>query len=140
MTSVNASGIEWEGKGGIRMPSELSWESDCPMMVRITFGFPALNDSIEWVFGRDLLIVPLTTNETTGDGDLRVEVLGDDITLYLKSPFGEARLTTRRDAVHEFVKQTLNFVPQDEESERLPLSDMHLSQVMTVWEHTHGRD
>lgn len=136
MTSVVSAGIEWEAHGGMRFPSEITWDSSCPMMVKIVFTWA--ESEIEWVFGRDLLIGPLLTSEATGDGDVRVTVLGDELSLYLTSPFGEVRLTAARKSVHDFITTTLNFVPQDRETEHLPLDNDTLAQIVLSWSENRG--
>src|SRR5215207_1726468 len=107
LPSVVTSEVELQlvvpGDAMLPVPAHLTYDTCDPYAVRATF--LAGEDSVEWVFARDLLAAGM--EQPTGDGDVRVWPTGPDIVLIaLASPDGRAVLAARSSEVGGFVSRT----------------------------------
>lgn len=90
----------------------------------VTVLFCTEDQSVQWVFARDLLADGLV--EDTGDGDVHVWPLAEDsgiqsIGVELDSPDGVVELTARRRDITRFLDATYRLVPRGAESAHLDI-------------------
>jgi hypothetical protein len=94
------------------VPAHLAYDTTDPYAVRATF--LAGEDSVEWVFARDLLASGI--NGPVGDGDVHVWPRGPEVVLIaLTSPDGRAVLAAPMAAVAGFVARTYELVAAGDE-------------------------
>jgi Streptomyces sporulation and cell division protein, SsgA len=95
------------------VPAHLAYDTSDPYAVRATF--LAGEDSVEWVFARDLLAAGV--NRPVGDGDVHVWPRGPEVVLIaLSSPDGKAVLAAPMAKVAGFVARTYELVAAGDES------------------------
>lgn len=95
-----------------------------PFAVTITFVTP--EGDLPWTFSRDLLVHGLT--DPSGQGDVHVCPSIDDqgravVIIELSSPDGHLVTQVRTDDMYQFVNETLEVVPEGEESHYLDLDE-----------------
>jgi hypothetical protein len=107
--------------GGPCLPvlAGLRYQADDPWAVRVTFRTGGEDDSIEWLFARQLLTDGIRA--AAGEGDVRVwpsTVEGERVVnLAMASPSGSALFEIDRDDLVEFLQQTYLAVPTGAEGQ-----------------------
>lgn len=73
----------------------VTWDETDPMAIQMSFIPDGHLDSIDWVFGRDLLMEAFaSTDQWVGEGDITLRALfTGQIMVHLVSPEGAARVT-----------------------------------------------
>ena len=109
-----------------------SYTATDPYAVTVTF--LTHEGELPWTFSRDLLAQGLTA--PNGDGDVHVCPSINDrgravVIIELSSPDGHLVTEARTDEVYAFVQQTLEVVPQGEESQHLHIDAM-IEQLLAV--------
>jgi Streptomyces sporulation and cell division protein, SsgA len=98
--------------------ASLSYDGDDPYAVRMAFHV-GLEEPVEWIFARDLLIAG--THQLTGDGDIQVwpaDGTGSEVlNIALSSPFGQALFEAPAAAVADFLERTYKLVPEGREGD-----------------------
>ena len=105
----------------VPVTASLFYTCNDPYAVRMTFhGGP--DETVEWIFARDLLAAGLT--EPAGAGDVRAwpSPAGDGggvpvLNIVLSSPFGEAHFEAPTTAMAAFLRRTYDAVPAGREGE-----------------------
>ena len=97
-----------------------TYSSDQPFTVRAVFHVE--NADVTWVFARELLLDGLMVD--SGVGDVRIRPLtttsGEEhVVIDLRSPSGHVTLLADRDAIADFVRETLALVPPGEEAHHI---------------------
>ncbi|MFF8971575.1 SsgA family sporulation/cell division regulator [Streptomyces sp. NPDC014995] len=109
---------------GIPVPARLSYRSDDPFAVRVTFHIDS-GHPVDWTFARDLLVEGVF--RPCGQGDVRVwprKVNGRGVVLMaLSSPGGDALLEAPAAQVSSWLERTLRVVPPGTEGARLGIDD-----------------
>lgn len=94
------------------VPAHLAYDTSDPYAVRATF--LAGEDSVEWVFARELLAAGV--DQPVGDGDVHVWPRSPDVVLIaLTSPDGKAVLAAPMAEVAGFVARTYELVAAGDE-------------------------
>lgn len=96
------------GPADVAVDALLEYTSLDPFAVRMVFSVDD-TPSVEWVFGRDLLVAGLVG--PSGHGDVKVFPSRDGLVIELSSPAGAAQLRADRDVMVRFVQDMLNVVP-----------------------------
>ncbi|MYX96480.1 SsgA family sporulation/cell division regulator [Streptomyces sp. SID486] len=108
----------------VPVPARLSYRSDDPYAVHITFHINS-EQPVHWTFARDLLVEGVF--RPCGHGDVRVwptKVNGRGVVLMaLSSPDGDALLQAPVPQVSAWLERTLRVVPPGAEGGRLGLDD-----------------
>ena len=111
---------------GIDLPARLRYEAADPYAVRLIFGLGATEETVEWVFARELLSGGMTG--PTGGGDVRIApgTIEDpdsrtELTVALSSPSGSAMLSVPRALATNFLLATYELVWPGCESQHLDL-------------------
>ncbi|MFJ8003545.1 SsgA family sporulation/cell division regulator [Streptomyces fagopyri] len=108
----------------IPVPARLSYRSDDPYAVRITFHIGS-DHPVSWTFARELLVEGVF--RPCGHGDVRVwptKVGGRGVVLMaLTSPDGDALLEAPAEQVSAWLERTLRAVPPGSEGEQLGIDD-----------------
>lgn len=106
---------------GLEVPARLHYRAADPYAVSLTFGLGPLDETVEWVFARELLVTGLS--RPIGEGDVRVwpDRNGSDatISLQLSSPSGCATLAVPRSSTVDFLLSTYELVGLGRETEHL---------------------
>ncbi|KUN01453.1 sporulation protein SsgA [Streptomyces yokosukanensis] len=109
---------------GIPVPARLSYRSDDPYAVHITFHINS-QSPVNWTFARDLLVEGVF--RPCGHGDVRVwptKVDGRSVVLMaLSSPDGDALLEAPIPQVSAWLERTLRAVPPGTEGGQLGIDD-----------------
>ncbi|MFI6011475.1 SsgA family sporulation/cell division regulator [Streptomyces sp. NPDC051243] len=109
---------------GVAVPARLSYHSDDPYAVHITFHINSENP-VYWTFSRDLLVEGVF--RPCGHGDVRVwptKVEGRGVVLMaLSSPDGDALLEAPAAPLSAWLERTLRVVPPGTEGEQLGIDD-----------------
>ncbi|WP_066943537.1 SsgA family sporulation/cell division regulator [Streptomyces lushanensis] len=109
---------------GIPVPARLTYRTDDPYAVHITFHIGS-ETPVEWTFARELLVEGVF--RPCGHGDVRIwptKVAGRGVLcVALSSPDGDALLEAPSAAVSAWVERTLRIVPPGTESGRLGIDD-----------------
>ena len=109
---------------GIPVPARLSYRTDDPYAVHITFHINS-DRPVHWTFARELLVEGVF--RPCGGGDVRVwpaKVSGRGVVLMaLSSPGGDALLEAPAAAVSAWLERTLRIVPPGSEFEMLRIDD-----------------
>lgn len=108
---------------------DLCYNSRDPFAVQASFRTG--QNTVEWVFARDLLNEGLHT--AVGTGDVRVRPATDDpqrVELELNSPSGYALFTTSAPAMRDFLRRTFRAVPAGSEYTWLDL-DLALADLLS---------
>lgn len=109
---------------GIPVPARLTYRTDDPYAVHITFHISSDNP-VKWTFARELLVEGVF--RPCGHGDVRIWPtkvgVRTVLCVALSSPDGEALLEAPGAAVSAWLERTLRIVPPGTESERLGLDD-----------------
>lgn len=104
----------------VRVPARLSYRSDDPYAVHITFHIGSAHP-VNWTFARELLIEGVF--RPCGHGDVRVwprKVAGRSVLLMaLSSPDGDALVEAPAAQVSVWLERTLRAVPPGSEAEQL---------------------
>lgn len=104
----------------IPVPARLSYRTDDPYAVRITFHINS-DHPVNWTFARELLVEGMF--RPSGHGDVRVwptKVEGRSVVLMaLSSPDGDALLEAPSAQVAAWLERTLRVVPPGSEAEQL---------------------
>jgi hypothetical protein len=116
----------------VHLSVALWYETGDPYVVRAAFHPVGRSESVDWVFGRDLLAQALSG--PAGEGDVRMwpaagAAADDVLCLALSSPSGSALLELSASSVELFLRQTHSVVPPGAESEHLDL-DAELAQLL----------
>jgi hypothetical protein len=115
------------GAAMLPVPAHLAYDASDPYAVRATF--LAGDDSVEWVFARDLLASGVS--RPTGDGDVHVSPDGPEVILIsLASPDGRAVLAAPSAEVSGFVARTYELVPPGDEWRHVDV-DAAISRLLT---------
>ncbi|MGN9756268.1 SsgA family sporulation/cell division regulator [Streptomyces sp. SD31] len=108
----------------IPVPARLSYHSDDPYAVHVTFHINS-EQPVYWTFSRDLLVEGVF--RPCGHGDVRVwptKVEGRGVVLMgLSSPDGDALLEAPAAQVSAWLERTLRVVPPGTEGEQLGIDD-----------------
>lgn len=108
----------------VAVPARLSYHSDDPYAVHITFHINS-EQPVYWTFSRDLLVEGVF--RPCGHGDVRVwptKVDGRSVVLMaLSSPDGDALLEGPAAQVSAWLERTLRVVPPGTEGEQLGIDD-----------------
>ncbi|MGP4000552.1 SsgA family sporulation/cell division regulator [Streptomyces sp. 8N706] len=108
----------------ISVPARLTYRTDDPYAVRITFHIGS-DSPVTWAFARDLLVEGVF--RLSGHGDVRIWPAKVDgrsvICLVLSSPDGDAMLEAPAAAVSAWLERTMRLVPPEAEQERLAIDD-----------------
>ncbi|GHD99584.1 SsgA family sporulation/cell division regulator [Streptomyces alanosinicus] len=109
---------------GIAVPARLSYRSDDPYAVHITFHINS-ESPVNWTFARELLVEGVF--RPCGHGDVRVwptKVDGRSVVLMaLSSPDGDALLEAPVPQVSAWLERTLRAVPPGTEGGQLGIDD-----------------
>lgn len=109
--------------GGVPLTASLYYRGDDPYAIRMAFHV-GLDDPIEWIFARDLLVSGL--DHPSGEGDVRVwpgaGASRDVLNIALSSPFGQAQFEAPLAAVTRFLLRTFEVVPPGREEEFVDLA------------------
>ncbi|MFJ9029257.1 SsgA family sporulation/cell division regulator [Streptomyces sp. NPDC102274] len=109
---------------GIPVPARLTYRTDDPYAVHITFHIGS-DKPVEWTFARELLVEGVF--RPCGQGDVRIwptKVGGRTVLcVALSSPDGDALLEAPCAAVSAWLERTMRIVPPGTESEQLGLDD-----------------
>ncbi|MEV6289841.1 SsgA family sporulation/cell division regulator [Streptomyces sp. NPDC051896] len=109
---------------GIPVPARLSYRSDDPYAVHITFHINS-RSPVGWTFARELLVEGVF--RPCGQGDVRVwptKVEGRGVVLMaLSSPDGDALLEAPVPQVSAWLERTLRAVPPGTEGGQLGIDD-----------------
>ena len=115
---------------GIPVPARLTYRTDDPYAVHITFHIGSDNP-VKWAFARELLVEGVF--RPSGYGDVRIRPAkvedgddGDDdgvVLIALSSPDGDALLEASPAVVSGWLERTLRAVPQGSESEQIDIDD-----------------
>ena len=109
---------------GIPVPARLSYRSDDPYAVHITFHINS-DSPVSWTFARDLLVEGVF--RPCGQGDVRVwptKAEGRSVVLMaLSSPDGDALLEAPVPQVSAWLERTLRAVPPGTEGGQLGIDD-----------------
>ncbi|MDX3849109.1 SsgA family sporulation/cell division regulator [Streptomyces sp. AK02-01A] len=109
---------------GIPVPARLTYRTDDPYAVHITFHIGSAN-AVDWTFARELLIEGLF--RPCGTGDVRIWPTKIDgrgvLCVTLSSPDGDALLEAPCAAVFAWAEQTLRIVPPGTEAGRLRIDE-----------------
>ncbi|MGW1910614.1 SsgA family sporulation/cell division regulator [Streptomyces sp. NPDC002076] len=109
---------------GIPVPARLSYRSDDPYAVHITFHINS-ESPVDWTFARDLLVEGVF--RPCGQGDVRVwptKVEGRSVVLLaLSAPDGDALLQAPVPQVSAWLERTLRAVPPGTEGGQLGIDD-----------------
>ncbi|MEV6051100.1 SsgA family sporulation/cell division regulator [Streptomyces sp. NPDC052107] len=109
---------------GIPVPARLSYRSDDPYAVHITFHINS-ESPVDWTFARELLVEGVF--RPCGQGDVRVwptKVQGRSVVLMaLSSPDGDALLEAPVPQVSAWLERTLRAVPPGTEGGQLGIDD-----------------
>jgi hypothetical protein len=113
-----------------RVPARLSYRSWDPYSVHITF-YVEKDDSVSWVFARELLAEGLVRPCGIGDVRIRPGDAGQSglLLLELSSPYGQALLTVPVDVVTPWLGRTYHLVPAGFEGAAFDL-DSELSWLL----------
>jgi len=108
-------------QASVPIAASLLYTGDDPYAVRMAFHAGA-DETVEWIFARDLLTVGLT--ELAGAGDVRAWPSlsgegGDEpvLNIILSSPFGEAHFEAPMTAMGEFLRRTYDAIPAGREGD-----------------------
>ncbi|MGW0755653.1 SsgA family sporulation/cell division regulator [Streptomyces sp. NPDC002814] len=108
----------------IPVPARLSFRSDDPYAVRISFHITS-DAPVHWTFARELLVEGVF--RPCGHGDVRVwptKAEGRSVVLMaLSSPDGDALLQAPAAQVSAWLERTLRVVPPGTEGEQLGIDD-----------------
>jgi hypothetical protein len=108
----------------VAVPARLSYRSDDPCAVHITFHIDS-DSPVHWTFARDLLVEGVF--RPCGHGDVRVwptKAEGRSVVLMaLSSPDGDALLEAPAAQVSAWLERTLRVVPPGTEGEQLGIDD-----------------
>jgi hypothetical protein len=106
----------------LSVPASLRYVPSDPYAVHVTFHAGG-DETIEWVFARDLLGAGL--HQRTGDGDVAVWPVGrsqaDTVCIELSSPSGRAVFEASLDDIVDFVSRSYDAVPPGQEGQQLDL-------------------
>ncbi|MFF3750018.1 SsgA family sporulation/cell division regulator [Streptomyces sp. NPDC002018] len=109
---------------GIPVPARLTYRTDDPYAVHITFHI-GTETPVEWTFARELLVEGVF--RPCGNGDVRIwpaKVDGRAVLCFaLSSPDGDALLEAPTSAVSAWVERTLRIVPPGTEGGQLGIDD-----------------
>jgi hypothetical protein len=109
---------------GVPVPARLSYRSDDPYAVHITFHINS-DRPVHWTFARDLLVEGVF--RPSGQGDVRVwptKAEGRSVVLMaLSSPDGDALLQAPVPQVSAWLERTLRAVPPGTEGGQLGIDD-----------------
>ncbi|MFD5031862.1 SsgA family sporulation/cell division regulator [Streptomyces sp. NPDC058220] len=109
---------------GIPVPARLTYRTDEPFAVQITFHIRS-ETPVKWTFARELLVEGAF--RPCGQGDVRIwptQVGGRKVLcIALSSPDGDALLEAPSATVFSWVERTLRVVPAGTETERLGIDD-----------------
>lgn len=119
---------------GIPVPARLTYRTDDPYAVHITFHIGSDNP-VKWAFARELLVEGVF--RPSGYGDVRIrpakvedrddadpDADADSVVLIaLSSPDGDALLEAPPAVVSGWLERTLRAVPQGSESEHIDIDD-----------------
>ncbi|WP_430379460.1 SsgA family sporulation/cell division regulator [Streptomyces sp. B1-3] len=115
----------------IPVPARLSYRSDDPFAVHVTFHIGS-DHPVHWTFARELLVEGVF--RPCGHGDVRVwptKAGGRSLVLMaLSSPDGDALLEAPAAQVSAWLERTLRAVPPGTEGEQLGLDDA-LAELLT---------
>jgi hypothetical protein len=115
---------------GIPVPALLSYHTDDPYAIHITFHINS-DHPVNWTFARELLVEGVF--RPCGHGDVRVwptKVAGRSVVLMaLSSPDGDALLEAPTPQVSAWLERTLRVVPPGTEGEQLGI-DEALDQLL----------
>ncbi|MDQ1045941.1 SsgA family sporulation/cell division regulator [Streptomyces sp. V4I2] len=115
---------------GIPVPALLSYHTDDPYAIHITFHINS-DHPVNWTFARELLVEGVF--RPCGHGDVRVwptKVAGRSVVLMaLSSPDGDALLAAPTPQVSAWLERTLRVVPPGTEGEQLGI-DEALDQLL----------
>jgi hypothetical protein len=107
-------------QASVPVTASLFYTGNDPYAVRMTF-HAGPDETVEWIFARDLLTAGLT--EPAGAGDVRAwpSPPGDGgapvLNVVLSSPFGEAHFEAPMTAMAAFLRRTYDAVPAGREGE-----------------------
>jgi hypothetical protein len=102
------------------LPARLHYRAADPYAVRLIFGLGACEETVEWVFARELLSAGM--NAPTGEGDVRIAPhAGDEVRIELSSPSGSAALVMPRGLATHFLLASYELVWPSTESEHVDL-------------------
>jgi hypothetical protein len=115
---------------GIPVPALLSYHTDDPYAIHITFHINS-DHPVDWTFARELLVEGVF--RACGHGDVRVwptKVGGRSVVrMALSSPDGDALLEAPTPQVSAWLERTLRVVPPGTEGEQLGI-DEALDQLL----------
>ncbi|WNO76904.1 SsgA family sporulation/cell division regulator [Streptomyces sp. AM8-1-1] len=101
------------------MCMRLRYEPSDPYAVRVAFTAEGSDETVEWIFGRDLLIDGL--KGPVGEGDVQIWPASDRdrgaLYIILKPPDGVALIRATAQDIKRFVHETEALVPRGSESE-----------------------
>lgn len=98
---------------------DMSYTSEDPAMVTFDFTPCEGEQTVSWIFGRDLL-KKCTDGEDSGDGDIKFYPEEESIFAVLTSPEGTAVAEFERCELEEFVEMVYEEVPEGEDSYTIP--------------------
>lgn len=102
------------------LPARLQYRPADPYAVRLIFGLGACEETVEWVFARELLSAGM--NASAGEGDVRIAPAGQrDVLIELSSPSGSAALAMPRGLTSRFLLASYELIWPGSESEYVDL-------------------
>lgn len=105
----------------------LFYSREDPYAIRIVIHI-GLDESVEWVFARDLLSTGTRSREGIGDvqvwpsADSEGREPGGVLNIGLSSPFGQAHLKAPASQVSDFLRRAYQIVPACEESDHIDVA------------------
>jgi len=105
---------------GLELPARLRYEAADPYAVRLIFGLGSCEETVEWVFARELLSAGMTAD--AGQGDVRISPGSErNLSVALSSPSGDATLAMPRQLASDFLLASYELVWPGCESQHLDL-------------------
>lgn len=97
----------------------VTWDEHDPMAINMSFVPDGALDSIDWVFGRDLLMEAFSsTDKWVGDGDVTLRALfTGQLMVSLVSPEGAARVTMDSRNIAGLFQESCRTIPPSSDAE-----------------------
>lgn len=103
-------------------PADFSWHPADPAAVKVTFHWSP-TESVDWIFGRQLLADGILSFVNNGDGDVKIRSYSVHRTcMTLSSPEGMAMVVMDTGRIEDFLRATEAAIPTDSETESEQLS------------------
>ncbi|HEV2452191.1 MAG TPA: SsgA family sporulation/cell division regulator [Streptosporangiaceae bacterium] len=106
----------------VPLVASLSYSADDPYAVRMAFHV-GTDETVEWIFARDLLGVGM--DELSGEGDVQVWPSDEDgqpvLHIVLSSPFGQAHFVALQEPIAEFLRRAYDAIPAGREGDYIDI-------------------